>query len=443
MPLKKGLKRKGSFVLNREDSIYQTYLQILKEELVPAMGCTEPIAIAYGAAKAREVLGNIPDEIDIKVSGNILKNVKSVIIPNTDGMRGIESAVAAGIVAGAAKKKLEVITGVTDEAKEDIRKYAGAHNINVGTTDGDGIFAINITVYKEREYVKLKIENSHTNITYIEKNGDVLFKNNDGNGHLLESADRGSLNVEGIVDFADTVSIEDIEAIIEPQINYNYAIAEEGIKGLYGAQIGPVILHIYGDDVKSKAKAMAAAGSDARMGGCELPVIIVAGSGNQGIAASVPVIVYAKELNSSHEELLRALTVSNLMTIHQRSKIGKLSAYCGAVSAGCASGTGIAYLEGGRFPEIAHTIVNSLAIISGMICDGAKPSCAGKIAFSVEAGILGYYMYKDGQQFYGGDGIVAKDVESTIYNVGYLGRKGMKETDKEILRIMLSHNSSE
>jgi len=422
--------------MKREDYKYQRYLQILEEELVPAMGCTEPIAIAYGAAKAREILGTIPERMEVSVSGNIIKNVKSVIIPNTGGLKGIEAAAVAGVIAGDAGKRLEVIAEVSAYKRESIREYLRTHEVKVMPAKGDSLFEIGVRLIHKDSYVLLKIARYHTNIVRIEKDGNIIFEQ-------LEKAEADSveeenlLNVKDIVAFADALRIEDIYPVIEPQIRYNYAIAEEGIEGGYGAGVGSVILAHDGDGIRNRAKAMAAAGADARMGGCESPVIIVAGSGNQGIAASVPVITYAKYLDSDQETLVKALAVSNLMTIYQRSRIGKLSAFCGAVNAGCASGTGIAYLMGGRYEEIAHTIVNSLAIVSGIICDGAKPSCAGKIAASVDAGILGYQMYEDGRQFRGGDGIVTNDVDGTIHNVGKLGKDGMRETDKEIISIMM------
>lgn len=422
--------------MKREDKKYQAYLQILSGELIPAMGCTEPIAIAYGAAKAREVLGALPEYTEIRASGNIIKNVKSVIIPNTGGLKGIEAAAAAGIIAGDADKKLEVISEVSDNKKAEIKKYKNMNLIQVIPEMDGPLFDIHITMSGKNDYVVLRITDFHTNIVKIEKNGASIVEKpvavNEG-----EEVKSNLLNVKDILEFADSAELEDLCTIIEPQIRYNYAIAEEGIKGTYGAGIGKVLLDHYGDNIQNRAKAMAAAGADARMGGCEFPVIIVSGSGNQGITASVPVITYAKYLGCREETLIRALTLSDLMTIHQRSRIGKLSAYCGAVNAGCASAAGIAYLKGGRFEEIAHTIVNALAIVSGIICDGAKPSCAAKIASAVEAGILGYLMYEDGKQFRGGDGIVTKDVDETIQNVGRLGKDGMRETDKEIIHIMM------
>ncbi|MBS5081206.1 MAG: L-serine ammonia-lyase, iron-sulfur-dependent, subunit alpha [Clostridiales bacterium] len=423
--------------MKKTDLKYQTYVQILKEELIPAMGCTEPIAIAYGAAKAREILGCMPQHIEIQVSGNIIKNVKSVIVPNTGGLKGIAAAVVAGVIAGDADKKLEVISQVTAEEKVKMKQALTDIPVLVREADTDKIFDIILLLSAGESCVNLRISDYHTNIVYIEKDKKILYEA--GVTALAEThlTDRSLLDVESIVDFADSVDPDDVSEVLDRQIAYNSAIAQEGLKGTYGANIGNVILATYGNDIKVRAKAAAAAGSDARMSGCELPVIINSGSGNQGMCASLPVIEYARELGASHEMLLRALVVSNLITIHQKTGIGRLSAYCGAVSAGCGSGTGIAYLMGGDFKVIAHTLVNAVAIVSGIICDGAKASCAAKIAASVDAGILGYYMYKNGKQFYSGDGIVTKGVEATIRNIGILGKEGMKETDKEIIKLMI------
>lgn len=422
--------------MERTSLKYQTYVQILKEELVPAMGCTEPIALAYCAAKAREVLGALPDRCVVEASGNIVKNVKSVIVPNTGGLKGIEAAAAAGVVAGDAARILEVIAGVTDEQKQQIKEYLQNTQIKVEPLETDEILDMIVTLYKGEEYSKVRIANYHTNIVLIEKNGQVLYQMGIMAAEGSNMADRSLLNVQDIYDFAKTADLDDVKEIIGRQIAYNSAISEEGLKNDWGANIGSVLRTSFGDDIRTRARAAAAAGSDARMSGCEMPVIINSGSGNQGMTASLPVIEYAKELGSSEEELYRALLLSNLVTIHQKTGIGRLSAYCGAVSAGCGAGCGIAYLMGGDYKAIAHTLVNALAIVSGIICDGAKPSCAGKIAAAVDAGILGYQMYVNHQQFYGGDGIISKGVENTIINVGRLGKEGMKETDKEIIRIM-------
>lgn len=421
----------------KNDKKYHQYIKILSEELLPAMGCTEPIAIAYCAAVAREHLGSIPDKITIEASGNIIKNVKSVVVPNTGMLRGITAAVAAGIIAGDATKKLEVISNVSDEDKKIINEYIDKNIIEVKVAETPCIFDIILTLYKDNSYTKVRIANHHTNIVLIEKDGEILFSKEINDEDKAGITDRSILNIKDIVEFADILDISDIKEIIMRQIKYNYTIAEEGMKNDYGANIGSTLLKEYGDNILIRAKAMAAAASDARMSGCELPVIINSGSGNQGITASVPVIEFAKEIGADDDILYRSLVVSNLVTIHQKTSIGKLSAFCGAVSAGSGAGCGIAYMLDGSYDVIKHTLVNSLAIISGVICDGAKPSCAGKIAMAVDSGILGYKMYKNNQQFYGGDGIVKGDAESTIRSVGYLGRVGMRETDKEILRLMI------
>ncbi len=417
---------------------YDAYIRILEEELVPAMGCTEPIAIAYGAAKGREVLGALPDQVVVEASGNIIKNVKSVVVPNTGGLHGIEAAAAAGVVAGKPELLLEVISQVTPEQQEEMRTYLKEHPVRVEFLDGELVFDIQITLKKGEDTAKIRIANYHTNIVHIEHNGNVLLdlpvEADDESG----LTDRTLLNMADIYDFAQTVELGDVREIIGRQIQCNMAISQEGLTHSYGANIGQVIRATSpADDPIAKAKAAAAAGSDARMGGCEMPVIINSGSGNQGMTASVPVIVYGREKGVSEEKLYRALVLSNLITIHQKTRIGRLSAYCGAVSAGAAAGAGIAYLDGGGYEEVIHTVVNALAIVSGMICDGAKASCAGKIAAAIDAGILGYRMFQNGQQFYGGDGIISHGIEHTLDNVGRLGKIGMRSTDKEILQIML------
>lgn len=430
--------------MNKTSQLYQAYCQILKEELIPAMGCTEPIAIAYAAAKAREVLGKEPDLVKIGVSYNIIKNVKSVIVPNTGGMKGIQSAAAAGIVAGRAEKALEVISQVSDQQKQEINDFLNRINISVEPVDQGMIFDIIIRLCCGDEWAVVRIAQYHTNIIYIEKNGEVLLDRSEtlhqqvAHENTEEGlTDRSLLTVDDIYEFANTCDVEDVKEVLDRQISYNTAISQEGLSHDWGANVGSTMLKYYGNDVRNRAIAKAAAGSDARMSGCEKPVIINSGSGNQGMTVSIPVIEYAQELNCSQEKLYRALTLSNLIAIHEKSGIGRLSAYCGAVSAGCAAGCGIAYLHGADNVGIAHTLVNALAIVSGIICDGAKPSCAAKIASSVEAGILGYHMYLNGQEFRGGDGIVKKGVENTIRNVSRLGREGMRETDKEIVNIMM------
>lgn len=423
--------------MKKTDEKYQAYIQILKEELVPARGCTEPIALAYAGAKAREVLGCVPDKVLVEASGSIIKNVKSVIVPNTNHLKGIPAAVTAGIIAGKAEKELEVIAEVTPDEIEQMITFLKETPITVEHIDQGITFDIVLTLYKEDSYAKVRIANYHTNIVHIEKDGEVIFdipvegENEEG------LTDRSLLDMKSIWNFINTVDVVDIKEVIGRQIEYNTAIADEGLRGDYGANIGSVLLSAYGDDVRTRAKARAAAGSDARMNGCELPVIINAGSGNQGMTCSLPVLEYAKELNVTEEKKYRALALSNLTAIHQKTGIGRLSAYCGAVSAGAAAGAGIAYLCGGGYEEVIHTVVNALAIVSGMVCDGAKASCAAKIAASVDAGILGYNMYLNGQQFYAGDGIVTKGVEATIQNIGRLGKEGMRETNEEIIKMMI------
>ncbi len=424
--------------MERTNEKYGAYIQILNEELVPAMGCTEPIALAYAAAKAREVLGSLPDSVEIGASGSIIKNVKSVIVPNTNHLKGIPAAATAGIIAGKAEKELEVIAEVSEEETVQMAEYLKNVPISVEHIDNGVTFDIVVLVKKGDSYAKVRIANYHTNIVLVEKDGEKLV-DIPVEGETEEGlTDRTLLNMEDIWDFINSVDIADIKEVIGRQIEYNTAIAEEGLKGNYGANIGSVLLDTYGDDVRTRAKARAAAGSDARMNGCELPVIINAGSGNQGMTCSLPVLEYAKEYNSGEEKMYRALALSNLTAIHQKTGIGRLSAYCGAVSAGAAAGAGIAYLMGGGYEEVVHTVVNALAIVSGMVCDGAKASCAAKIAASVDAGILGYNMFLRGQQFYAGDGIVTKGVEATISNIGRLGKDGMKETNEEIIKMMIN-----
>lgn len=419
-----------------DERMQSIYLEILRDELVPAMGCTEPISVAYAAALARKVLGTLPNRVELAVSANIIKNVKSVVVPNTGGLRGIAAAVAAGLVAGDADRELEVIALVTEEQKKAIVAYMERTEISIVPTEGTCVFEIGITVEDESSRAFVRFAGDHTNIVKIVKDDKVLYRKHFSPEGESEKPNRTELSIERIVEFADEVSIERIEPILMRQIEYNTAIAEEGLRGNWGAGIGRILMSSYGDSVSNRAKAMAAAGSDARMSGCELPVIINSGSGNQGITASLPVIEYAKELGAGREQLYRALAVSNLVAIHMKTGIGTLSAYCGATSAGCGAAAGITYLYGGKAHAISHTIVNAVAINSGMICDGAKPSCAAKIASAVEAGLLGMQMQRYGTQFYAGEGIIVKGVENTIRNIGNLAKVGMKETDVEIIRMM-------
>ncbi len=420
-----------------DKTTYDNLLSILEQELVPATGCTEPIAVAYAAALARDTLGAFPQKIDIAVSGNILKNVKSVVVPNTGGLRGIHIAAAAGIIAGDASKKLEVIADVDADQRAKIHEYASMTDIRVGKNSSGCVFDIRIDVQAGEHTASVRIAKNHTNVVHIAKDGvNILDKAFDENEASV--AEKNSLTVKNIINFADEVKLEDVSPVITRQILCNTAISDEGLKNDYGARIGKTLLSAFGDSVQNRAKAAAAAGSDARMNGCDMPVVIVSGSGNQGVAASMPVIVYAKELKVSDEKLIRSLVVSNLVTVRLKAGIGKLSAYCGAVSAGCGAGAGVCYMMGGDYDAIAHTVTNALAINSGVICDGAKSSCAAKIASAVDAGLIGFEMYRNGNMFYGGDGILDTDVEKTIDNVGDIARNGMHETDEQIIDLMLA-----
>jgi len=426
--------------MKRGDFLYQQYLNILHEELKPAMGCTEPIALAYAGAKARQVLGVLPDKIRLFVSGNLIKNVKSVVVPNTGGLHGMAAALSAGIVAGDADKELEVISVVPQSMHEKIKTYMETVELEIQPAYSDLVFDIDLFVHAGSDMVRLRIINHHTNIVHIQKNEDVILELpvcESSEDHLT---DKSCLNIADIVAFADCLDVADIRSCVGRQIDFNMTIAKEGLENSWGANVGSVILRHQGQSVEKKACAWAAAGSDARMSGCEKPVIIVSGSGNQGITACVPVVVYAREKGISEEKMFRAVALSDLVTLYQKAGIGRLSAYCGAISAGCGAGAAICYLQGGDARAVAHVVVNAVAILSGTICDGAKPSCAAKIAAAVDAGILGYQMFLENQQFYGGDGIVTKGVDKTVRNVGILAREGMRETDRTILEIMLQND---
>ncbi len=420
-----------------KNELWECFAQILEEELVPAMGCTEPIAVAYAGALCTRELGARPERVELAVSGNIIKNVKSVIVPHTGGRRGLRTAVAAGIVCGDPEAELEVLSHVTEAGLAALDEYLNTADIRVTRSEARCPFDIQVRLAAGADTAYVRVIGSHTNVVRVEKNGvprvDLPF----ADGTVQPSPKRRLLTIQGIVEYAEGADLARVRPILQRQIEYNMAISQEGLSGAWGAQIGRILLHSYGGTVWNRAKAQAAAGSDARMNGCERPVIINSGSGNQGITASVPVIVYARHLGVSDGELLRALLVSNLVTIHLKDGIGSLSAYCGATSAGAGAGAGICWLYGGRYKEISHTVVNALAINSGMICDGAKASCAAKIASAVEAGLLGWQMNVGGSEFVGGDGIVIKGVENTIDAVSRLARDGMRETDNEILRLMM------
>lgn len=420
--------------------ITEAYIQILKDELLPAMGCTEPIAVAYAGAIARRTLGILPDTVELIVSGNIIKNVKSVIVPHTNGRKGLQTAVAAGICCGRADKELEVLSDMTEQDLSLLDDFLSSVKVTIAESESACPFDIQVSVRAGAEDAYVRIFGTHTNVVTVRQGSRFLV-----NKHITEdvmpvSENHQMLNVRDIVSFANTVKLDDIRETLARQIEYNMAISEAGIHGSYGAGIGKILLRSYGSSVQNRAKAYAAAGSDARMNGCELPVVINSGSGNQGMTASIPVIIYARECNASEEMLYRALVVSNLVTIHLKTGIGSLSAYCGATSAGAGAGAGICYLYGGQYDEIAHTIVNALAINSGMLCDGAKASCAAKIASAVEAGLLGMQMYMHDSQFCSGDGLVAKNVEDTIRAVSTIAREGMQKTDDEIIHFMITND---
>ena len=428
--------------------IKEVYTEILKEQLIPAMGCTEPVSVAYGAARMRALLGDIPEEMYVQVSRNIIKNAKSVIVPHTGGLKGIEAAAAAGVIAGDETLELDVLSSTRPQQYQEIAAYLKKDVIRVEPLSTDILFDMIITGVSEGHQARVRISGHHTFVTYLEKDGEILLdRRKEAEEEVISEEpvkeEKPALAVVDILEYVREVPLEEIRDVIERQIGYNTAIAEEGLRGDYGANIGKVLLKSSGPDpsIRIRAKAMAAAGSDARMGGCEMPVIIVCGSGNQGITASLPVVVYAKAYQINDEQLIRAVALSDLMAVHVKEGIGTLSAFCGAVCSGCSAGAGIAYLLGGDDKLICHTFVNALAIVSGMICDGAKPSCAAKIAASVDAGILGYEMAVEGQEFYSGEGIVTKGIEGNIKNIGRLGRIGMKQTDEEIMNIMFNQSS--
>ena len=422
--------------MEKHDLRYSAYTRLVHYELRPAMGCTEPIAVAYACARARALLGCLPERVELVVSGNIIKNVKSVVVPNTDGRKGLRTSVAAGVTAADEGLELECLSRLNDEDRAAIDEYLNRECISIDVSTSGRVFDLDVTVFAGEDNARVRITDAHTNIVHLSRNGEILLDK-----PLVDAADdpdESLLTVEGIVDYADSVDLDEVREPLERQIAYNTAISDEGLTNVYGASIGRVLLQGYGkEDVHIRAKARAAAGSDARMSGCELPVIIVSGSGNQGITATMPLVEYAETYGIDHDRLLRALIVADLLTVHQKTGIGRLSAFCGAVNAACGAAAGIAYLMSGGLKEVAHTLVNALAIVSGMVCDGAKASCAAKIMAALEGGLMGYEMYKNGFQFYSGDGLVKKGVENTINNIARLGREGMSETDREILRMMI------
>ncbi|MCQ2609257.1 MAG: L-serine ammonia-lyase, iron-sulfur-dependent, subunit alpha [Lachnospiraceae bacterium] len=424
--------------MDKSSKEYSDLTKILEEELKTAMGCTEPIAIAYASARCRELLGYIPEKVEVYASGSIIKNVKSVIVPNTGGLYGIEVATAAGIIFGNSSKKLEVISSATKDDIDRLNEYLKRNIIKVMYFKDSCTLDIKVIEYYKDNKAIVRVTNNHTSITHLEKNGEVIMHEDIKDDPNAGLTDRSFMNLTNIYDYVNTCDINDIKDIIKHQIDCNVAISNEGLIHEWGSNIGKVYMMTYGDDVKVRASARAAAGSDARMNGCNMPVVVVSGSGNQGLTASLPVYEYAKDLKVPDERLYRAIVLSDLVTIHIKTDIGRLSAYCGVVCAGAGAGAGIAYLRGSDIEGIGKTIQNALAINSGIVCDGAKSSCAAKIKSSVDAGIMGYDMYLAKKDFKQKDGIIGKNVEDTIKNVGKLGFVGMKETNDEIINIMLS-----
>ena len=432
--------------MNRK--IYNEYVTILESELVPALGCTEPIALAYAAAKAKEVLGKMPDHITMRCSGNIIKNVKGVKVPNSGGMKGVEAAAVLGITGGDPSQALEVLEHVTDREIDEAEKLLKAGFCDCVLKDDVAnlyIEAYAVCKKTEKSEALVVIEDEHTNTTHIEKDGQVLFhkEKKEYCQEREKTPDKSLLNLEDIITFANEVQITDVEKVLGRQIKYNTRIAEEGLRNPWGAQVGRVVLEEFGEDVKWRAVAKASAGSDARMSGCALPVIINSGSGNQGMTCSLPVIEFGKELKKSKEEIYRALCVSNLVALNQKKYIGSLSAYCGAVCAAAGAGAGITYLCGGTLEQIENTVVNTIADAGGIVCDGAKPSCAAKISTALQAAILSHKMAMRGLTFARGEGLVMDCPEDTIKAVGYVGRAGMKQTDVEILNLMIGKTKLE
>lgn len=424
-----------------ENKVYQAYLGILRKELVPALGCTEPIALAYAAASAKSFYDGMPKSMHVFCSGNVIKNVKSVTIPNSGNLHGIEAAVILGLIGGDAKKGLEVLESVTREDQKKTKRLLeqGFCTCHL-QADVENLY-IRIELCGQHHSTKLIVAGQHDHIVLVEKDGRKIFSDQQEKSAGFCDP-RELLNLKQILEFADTCKMSDIGNIIASQIKMNTAIAMEGLKHPYGAEVGRTLLKAYGKDIKVRARAKAAAGSDARMNGCCLPVVINSGSGNQGMTCSLPVIEYAREWGLSEEKLIRSLVVSNLVAIHQKKYIGNLSAFCGAVNAACGAGAGIAYMSGASYEEITHTIENTLGNAGGIVCDGAKSSCAAKIASAVDAAIMGYTLEKENHHFMPGEGLICDDVEETIQNFGIVGSQGMKETDETIMRLMIKDKQS-
>lgn len=436
-----------------DQTLYQNHLEILKEELLVALGCTEPIAIAYAGAKARQLLGEMPERCVVKCSGNIIKNVKGVIVPNSGGMRGMDVAATLGIVGGDPERELAVLETVTPEDIQTTQKLVRQGFCTCELVEGVDNLYIVVELEGGGHTAEIEIQEHHNNITYMKRDGEVLLNRRpDPNREKKETgADRMLLNVENILEFADAVRMEDVEELIGRQIAYNTAISDEGLKGKYGVETGRILMENAQrasglNRVRLQARAAAAAGSDARMSGCSLPVVINSGSGNQGITVTMPIVTYAREWNAAQELLYRALVLGNLISVHQKKYIGSLSAYCGATSAATGAACGVAYMmlkqkgEQDRIYQIlCDTITNSIETLGGMVCDGAKASCAAKIGLAVENALMALELSLEGNVFQPGEGMTMENPEDTIAAVGRMGRVGMKSTDVEILNIMLGN----
>ena len=419
--------------------LYDNYVAILMNELFPALGCTEPIAVAYAAAKTRETLGAMPEHVDVYCSGNIIKNVKGVTVPTSGGLKGIDVAAVLGAIGGQPEKKLEVLSQINDAHRAETRRLVAEGICDVHLVEGNENLYINCIMRAGENTAAVEIQTYHTNITKIERNGEILFSKEDAVSAKANAGNKDLLNMRGIYTFANEVRLEDVQPIIERQIEMNSAISQEGLNNAWGVNVGAQLLKHYGDDVKFRAAAYAAAGSDARMNGCAMPVVINSGSGNQGLTVTMPIVVYAKELGVPHEKMVRALVLANLISLNQKRYIGSLSAYCGATSAAAAAASGVAYLHDESFEVICNTVVNAIATIGGMVCDGAKSSCASKIRSAVDTALMGYFLAREGNVFSPGEGMVESDIEKTIANFGRMGRVGMAGTDVEILNIMIGN----
>lgn len=417
--------------------ISSQFIAIMRQELIPALGCTEPIAVAYAAARAREVLGNFPDHLLVECSADIIKNVKGVVVPTTGNMKGAEASAVLGAVGGVASKKLEVLSEIRPEHLTETRRLLDSNFCEIRLLENIPGLQIIVTACRGDESALVEIKDTHTNIVRIMKNGKTIFQTENKVNEKETRPDYTLLTLRNIYNFCVSEDISELISLLKYQEECNLGIAEEGLAHPYGEQVGATLMRYYGDDIKNRARALAAAGSDARMGGCVLPVVINSGSGNQGITVCLPVLAYADYLNVDESKKYRALALSNLVSIHVKYGVGKLSAFCGAVSAACGSGAAITYLSGGDFDLVSKTVTNTLGNVTGIICDGAKPSCAAKIASAVDAAILGHCMAMDGRVFGAEEGIVVDDVEGTISNVARVASKGMRATDLEILNIMI------